>query len=130
MEKTVREEFEKFAEMMTNSPTSKIKYSVYAVDEDDSYVVMCQDFTGTPGKEVYCIYIVDVADDGGYVFVMLRSYGKKEYAMLAYQVLNDRSLDIQERLNDANRQIALYDDENKQLKAIIKGMLEERYCNG
>jgi len=128
MEKTIREEFEKFAEMMTNSLTSKIKYSVYAVNEDDSYVVMCQDFTGTPGKEVYCIYIVDVDNDGGYVFVMLRSYDKKEHAMLAYQVLNDKSLDIQERLNDANRQIALYDDENRKLKAIVKGMLEERYC--
>jgi hypothetical protein len=128
MEKTIREEFEKFAEMMTNSSTSKIKYSVYAVNEDDSYVVMCKDFTGTPGKEVYCIYIVDVDNDGGYVFVMLRSYDKKELAMLAYQVLNNKSLDIQERLNDANRQIALYDDENKRLKAVIKGMLEERYC--
>lgn len=128
MEKTVREEFEKFAEMMTNSPTSNIKYSVYAVDEDDSYVVMCQDFTGTPGKEVYCIYSVNDDNDGGYVFVIVRSYGEKEHAMLAYQVLNDRSLDIQEQLNDANRQIALYDDENKHLKAIIKGMLEERYC--
>ena len=128
MEKTIREEFEKFAEMMTNSSTSKIKCSVYAVNEDDSYVVMCKDFTGTPGKEVYCIYIVDVDNDGGYVFVMLRSYDKKELAMLAYQVLNNKSLDIQERLNDANRQIALYDDENRKLKAIVKGMLEERYC--
>ena len=124
MEKTIREEFEKFAEMMTNSPTSKTKYSVYAADEDDSYVVMCQDFTGTPGKEVYCIYIVGIADDGEYVFVMLRSYGKKEHAMLAYQVLNDRSLDIQERLNDANRQIALYSDEARHKDELISELID------
>lgn len=49
-------------------------------------------------------------------------------AEMAFELICHEDLEIIEQLNSANMQIALYDDENRRLKAIIKGMLEERYC--
>lgn len=59
---------------------------------------------------------------------LIEGWGDLRLAQMAFELFCYEEPKVFEQLDDANRQIALYDDENKRLKAIIKGMLEERYC--
>ena len=77
-----------------------------------------------PGVVRYGLYTIK--DNGCVEYI--KGWGDIRLAQMAFELFCYEEPKVFERLNDVNRQIALYDDENKRLKAIIKGMLEERYC--
>lgn len=77
-----------------------------------------------PGLVRYGLYTIK--DNGCVEYI--KGWADLRLARMAFELFCYEEPKIFEQFDRANMQIALYDDENRKLKAIVKGMLEERYC--
>lgn len=95
-------------------------YSFIDVEKDHVHALIeC----AIPGIVRYGLY--QIKEDG--CVEIIKTWSDLRAARTAFELFCYDEPKIFEQLDSANMQIALYDEENRKLKAIIKGMLEERY---
>lgn len=104
-----------------NNNDDNARYGIIDVEEDHVHALIeCS----LPGIVRYGLY--EVKDDD--CVVLIHTWSDLRMARTAFELFCYEEPKVFEQLDSANMQIALYSDENRKLKAIIKGMLEERYC--
>lgn len=97
------------------------EYRIIGLEEEGTHALIeC----ALPGIITYNLYEVKEGD----IVRFICCWEDIKRAQMAFKLFCHEDPEIIEQLNSANMQIALYDDENRKLKAIVKGMLEERYC--
>lgn len=104
-----------------NNNDDNARYSILDVEKDHVYALIEMSI---PGVVRYGLYTIK---ENEYV-ELIHTWSDLRSARTAFELFCYEELKVFEQLDRANMQIALYDDENRKLKAIIKGMLEERYC--
>lgn len=97
------------------------EYRIIGIEEEGTHALIeC----ALPGIITYNLYEVKEGD----IVRFIHCWEDIKRAQTAFSLFCHEDPEMFEQLNSANMQIALYDDENRKLKAIVKGMLEERYC--
>lgn len=97
------------------------EYRIISIEEEGTHALIeC----ALPGITTYNLYEIKAGD----VVRLICCWEDIRKAETAFELFCFKDPAVFEQLNSANMQIALYDDENRKLKAIVKGMLEERYC--
>lgn len=100
-------------------------HGVWALDaygDDRPYVVISQD---DDDYNTYWLY--EVCEDS--YMKLISTFTSRNRAIATLRLLCGEEPIDEEKLNDANRQIALYDDENRKLKKLVWRLLDmlERY---
>lgn len=103
-----------------NNNDDNARYSFIDVEKDHVHALI---EISLPGMVRYGLYTIKEHE---YV-ELIHTWGDLRSARTAFELFCHEEPKIFEQLDSANMQIALYDEENRKLKAIIKGMLEERY---
>lgn len=102
-------------------------YELLEVESDYVHALIKHDY----GNGVVMYELYTLREDAMYECTdVLRIFGWAEEPMarMAFKLFCHETPEEVEKMWEANRQIAIYEDENRKLKAIVKKMLEERYC--
>ena len=96
-------------------------YGIIDVEEDHVHALI---EISIPGMVRYGLYTIKEHE----CVELIHTWSDLRMARTAFELFCYEEPKVFEQLDSSNAQIALYDDENRKLKAIVKGMLEERYC--